>query len=182
MRTIRKTLLTFWLIMCLLPPRAMAMDPANMIDMMRIMAGMMSMWNMFSSVTGNNGFGNGFDMPFNSFSPGIFSSPMNNYYNSPNRYNYQNNPPPPNQQRRVSPLDGVWLSQDGIMLTVRGQQFEMKKKGTRSLHGTLMLTNNRLITYILEEDVTLPFRFEFKNNMFILQATNGQMMLFKRIR
>lgn len=150
------------------PFRVQAFDGEDMLDMMRLMNGMMNMWDLFSSLSefsGNHRL---------TSDPWLVATPGSSYPLAGRPWD------PYSEGMGLSPLDGVWQGSNGVRLTLRGNRFSLFQRGSRPLYGNFMVTNQRFIAYVANTDSSLQFYFEYRHGMFILQDASGQLILFKK--
>lgn len=181
MSPLRHAAVTGLLLLWLVPGRAAGFTGSDMLDMMRVMSAMMSLYNVFSGVgaySALNPLAGAYANPLASAYLGQWSGlPGSSLPNTTPWGSVPDLPPPPNDLS----MDGEWMSEDGGTLTFRGERFLLNNGRGEMMEGSFMINRDRLIAYIYPADQVLVFGFERRGEYFVVQDDQGQMMMFQRM-
>lgn len=85
-------------------------------------------------------------------------------------------------QQQILTLDGVWQRQDGTVLIIQGQQYQINQMGMAIDAGMFMIEGNMIVSQSAYTGVTEQYLFGLQGNILQLQDAWGGLYVYQRLQ
>jgi hypothetical protein len=82
---------------------------------------------------------------------------------------------------KIPDINGIWVSQSGELLGIKGQRFFWSDGESRHLKGTMKIQNEYLMAYVTDYEKLMRYKYKLAGNQLLTMTRDGVIREFVRI-